>query len=202
MTSALDYRAKQQRYKLVPYINKVHLMESQNLAMLERYASQFEAFPDVHVRINHFLEKTEHHLAYLEALLDAYNEQPPLAPPSAAFLSEGTPASQVEEALPNIATRDIFDEYFFTHFEIGAYMILGTLARAYGDEMAVAIVGDILQDKFEMERWMIENLPEITLRSLAEEGEVLPESAWRFARRPALEGFKFGTIASFNASTV
>jgi len=200
--SAVAYKVGQQQYRLVPYINKVYVMESQNLRMLERFAGQFEAFPDVHVRINHFLEKTEHHLAYLASLLDAYNEPPPISSSAVSFLREGTPASQVEEALPNRPTRDMFDEYFFTHFEIGAYVILGTLAGVYGDEMAVAMVGDILQDKFEMQRWVIENLPEITLRSLAQEGEVMPESAWQLAKWPALEGFKLGTIASFNASTV
>lgn len=194
-----EIRPEQLRYRLLPYIEKAYVLESLALKMMEHHASRFVNYPDVHAKFSHFEEETEHHRAHLEQLLRLYNEQPPdtSGKPPFSFL-RNTPIATLEEVLPNIVTLDMFDEYCYTHFLVAMYTLLDTMARVFDDERTILVVEEMLLDKLEMQRWMLENLPEITLRSLGQDGVSVPQSAWEFARKPEMVGF-VSTIASFTA---
>ncbi len=194
-------RSDQLKFKLLPYIERAYVMESHMLKMLEQHADQFANFPDVHAKLSHYVEETEHHLAHMEQLLKAYNEQPPVVHVTAPFsFLKGTPIGAIEEVLPNTLTRNLFDAYFFTHFEIATFTLLDTMARVFGDERSIFVAEEIVIDKSEMQRWLLENLPEITLRSLDQEGISVPQNAWEFAKEPQAINL-VGTITSFSSCT-
>jgi ferritin-like metal-binding protein YciE len=182
-----DANAEQLRFRLLPYLEKAYIMESIALKMLEHHAEQFTNFPDVHAKLNHFAEQTEHHLAHVEQLLRSYHEQPPAISAHLPYsFLKGSPIGAFEDVLPNTVTHYLVDEYFFTHFEIAMYTMLDTIARVFEDDHATLVAEEILLDKIEMQHWLLENLPELTLRSLGQEGISVSQSAWEFAKEPTL----------------
>jgi ferritin-like metal-binding protein YciE len=170
--------------KLIAYIQDAYAMENQIVQVLEQQVAQTEQVPDIQARIEQHLEETRLHRDRMAARLQAYNQDPSAIKGLGSALM-GNMMGLMQGMRPDSLARTARDDYVTEHLEIAAYILLITSARAFGDE-ETARAGELnLRDEIAMQNWLAQNLPDVCLRALEQEGVAVPANAWAAARQPS-----------------
>jgi ferritin-like metal-binding protein YciE len=173
--------------KLVRYIEDAYAMENQIVQTLQRHVEQAKDFPTVQQRIREHLAATEQHMRQMEARLKAYGKSPSgVKGALSGFM--GTTAGAASGTQPDTLVMNARDEYVTEHFEIAAYTLLITAARAYGDEDTVRACELNLRDEIDMQSFLAQHLAEAALLTLQQDGITVPRTAWDFARLAQTSG--------------
>lgn len=175
--------------KLVKYLEDAYSMENQIVEALQKQVNQTSEFPIIQARIRRHLAETEQHRQRMEARLAAYNKKPSAIKGALSTMMgnvQGLTAGTRTDPLA-MAARD---DYMIEHLEIGSYMMLITMARAFGDEETVRACEMNLRDEVEMQAWLAQHLPEATLLSLEQDGITIPQTAWALAKSAQASGIE------------
>jgi ferritin-like metal-binding protein YciE len=173
--------------KLVTYIEDAYAMENQIVEALQKQMEQTRDVPTVQARIRQHLAATEQHRQRMESRLAAYDKRPSAVK---GFLSNimGNTQGVMSGARADALAMTARDDYMIEHFEIAAYTLLITTARAFGDEETVRACELNLRDEIDMQTWLAQHLPEAALLSLRQDGITVPQAAWDVVRQAQTSG--------------
>jgi ferritin-like metal-binding protein YciE len=157
------------RSKLLPHIQNAYALENQLAETLEKHANETADYPDVQAKIQQHLEVTRRHRDIIEERLRAYGESPSTIKDVGSSLM-GNMMGMMAGMRPDTVARIARDEYVSEHMEIAGYTLLATTARALGDEETARMAETNMQDEIEMQQWLLQNMPDVCVRSLADEG--------------------------------
>lgn len=171
--------------KLVAYIQDMYALENAGVETLERHAKQAEDVPMIQERILRHLQETKNHRTRLEERLHAHGATPS-ATKGALGAVTGAAAGLASGARPDRIAMNARDEYVDEHAEIASYAMLLATAQAHGDGETVDVVRQNLRDEVAMQEWLARHVAAIGLLALQkDDGVVIPNSAWEFARTTA-----------------
>jgi ferritin-like metal-binding protein YciE len=142
---------------LIDWLNDAYAMEETQLRMLENHIRDAADFPDMQQRLTRHAEETRHHAELMRELLLRREARPQAVKSNLnRFMNQirewatGTDDDElVKNALADIAAEQ---------FEIASYEALLTAAEDVGDQETVAVCQQILQDEYEMARWLKDHL--------------------------------------------
>jgi ferritin-like metal-binding protein YciE len=157
------------RDKLLPHIQNAYALENQLVETLEHHANEAADMPQMRSMILQHLEETKQHRARIEQRLNAYGEKPSAVKDLGSSLMGnmmGAMSGMRADQLARIAR----DEYVSEHMEIAAYTLLITTAQAFGDMETVEAAQLNLQDEVAMQQRLLENMPQVCLFNLQQEG--------------------------------
>lgn len=164
------------RKLLVKSLEDIYALEAHLVQVLEDHAKDAQHEPQIRQKIEQHLRETELHRDRIEQRLQALGASKPGFKASiSSVLSQvlgGAAGSR-----PNTLAKNARDEYASEQMEIASYVELITLAQTLGDGDTVQVAQLNLRDEVSMEQWLIQYLPEVTLKGLQQEGIQVPANA-------------------------
>jgi len=157
------------RKLLVKSLEDVYAIESHLVQVLSDHVKDAQDEPVLRQKIEQHLRETELHRDRIEQRLHALGAgKPGFKTTVSNVMSQVFSAAGGSRANP--LAKDARDTYASEHLEIACYVELITLAQALGDVETVRTAQLNLRDEVEMGQWLIQHLPEVTLRGLQREG--------------------------------
>jgi ferritin-like metal-binding protein YciE len=169
--------------KLLPYIQDAYAMENQIAETLEKQIDQTKDFPNVQAKIRQHFEQTKQHRARMENCLKAYGKDPSTIKDLGSSLM-GNVAGAMAGIRPDKLSRIARDDYVTEHLEIAAYTLLITTARIFNDQQTIQAAEANMRDEVEMQRWLIEHMPEACILTFQKEGLTIPQDVQNLAQNP------------------
>ncbi len=169
------------RKQLVKFIEDAYSMESHLVQVLSEHAKDAQHEPMIRQKIEQHLRETEMHRDRMEQRLNALGASKP-GMKAAITSMMGQLLGSLAGVRSNALARNARDEYVSEHLEIASYLELITLAQALGDLDTVRAAQLNLRDEIAMQQWLVQHLPEVTLKSLQQEGVQLPAGAMQNAQ--------------------
>lgn len=169
------------RKQLVRYIEDTYALESHLVQVLSDHAKDAQDEPMIRQKIEQHLRETELHRDRMEQRLNALGESKPGVKTSISNIL-GQMIGGMSGARGTALARNARDEYVSEHLEIAQYLQLITVAQAMGDLDTVRAAQLNLRDEVAMQQWLMQHMPEATLKSLAKEGVQLPAGAMQGAQ--------------------
>ena len=164
------------RRALVKALEDAYAMEAHMVEVLEDHAKDDQAEPMYRQGIERHLRQTEQHRDRIEQRLNALGESKPVVKGGLSSIL-GQMMGGVSGARQASLAKNARDDYASEHMEIASYVELITLAQALGDQDTVRTAQLNLRDEVEMQQWVMQNLPQLTVKSLEKEGVRLPVGA-------------------------
>jgi ferritin-like metal-binding protein YciE len=165
------------RTQLIKYLEDIYALESHLVQVLDDHIKDAQNEPMTRQKIEQHLRETELHRDRVEQRLSTLGQGKPTFK---ATLSNvlGQMVGSLAGARTYTLARNARDEYASEQMEIASYIELITVAQAVGDVDTVRMAQLNLRDEVAMQQWLIEHLPEVTLRGLQQEGvQVSPMAA-------------------------
>ena len=153
-------------------LRNAHAMENQALSIMKPQASRIQNYPDVEQQLVAHIAETEQQIVRLESILDHLDEDKSGLKDMALSLV-GTVAAVSHAAAGDEILKNSLANFAFENFEIAAYKSLIALATELGEQDAVVLLTQNLDEEIAMADWLDENIPVITLQyaALREAGE-------------------------------
>lgn len=154
-------------------LKNAHAMENQALSIMKPQASRIENYPDVETQLKRHIAETEGQIERLERILDSLDEDKSSLKDLALSVA-GTFAAVGHTVAPDEILKNSMANFAFENFEIAAYKSLIALAKASGNDNAIADLELNLQEEIAMAEWLDGNIEAVTLKfaSLKEAGEI------------------------------
>lgn len=169
------------RRQLIKYIEDAHALESHLVQTLGDHVKDAQDEPMIRQKIEQHLRETEVHRERLEQRLNALGVGKPGMKTSISGLF-GQVMGSIAGSRGTGLAKDVRDEYVSECMEVAQYLQLITVAQAVGDMDTARVAQSNLRDEIAMQQWLIEHVPEATLRNLAKEGVQLPAGAMQNAQ--------------------
>ncbi len=164
------------RRLLVKCLEDVYALEAHLVQVLSDHAKDAQDEPQIRQKIEQHLRETELHRDRIEQRLNALGGSKPGFKAAVSNIM-GQVIGGVSGARANVLAKNARDEYASEHMEIASYVELITLAQAVGDQDTVRTAQLNLRDEVAMQQWLIQQLPETTLKGLQREGVQVPANA-------------------------
>ena len=174
------------RRQLVKYIEDTYALESHLVQVLSDHAKDAQDEPMIRQKIEQHLRETELHRDRLEQRLNALGENKPGMKTSISNIL-GQMMGSIAGSRGTGLAKNTRDEYVSEQMEIAQYLQLITVAQAMGDMDTVRVAQLNLRDEMNMQQWLVQHIPEATLRSLEREGVQLPAGAMQNAQNVVSE---------------
>jgi ferritin-like metal-binding protein YciE len=155
--------------KLLPHIQNAYALENQIVKTLEGHVKETADYPDVQQIVQQHLEQTKQHRDRMEQCLKTYGDNPSAIKGLGSNLM-GNMMGAMAGMRPDTISRIARDEYVTEHLEIAAYTLLITTAQAFGDQATIQAATMNLRDEIAMQQWLLQHMPEVCMRELANEG--------------------------------
>jgi ferritin-like metal-binding protein YciE len=155
-----------QNERLIDWLNNAYLMEHGMIPVIETHARGAADFPEIRERLDQHYAETFVHREQVARCLNLLGAEPPLAKSVAAGavgLVRGVVSLMPRDALLN----DLIADYAAESREIASYTALVAAARALVRPDIASICSQILNEEVEMAVWLEEQIPEMTLSTLA-----------------------------------
>ncbi len=182
------------RKLLVKSLEDVYALEAHLVQVLSDHVKDAQDEPMIRQKIEQHLHETELHRDRIEQRLNALGgSKPGLKTAISNVMGQMMGAAAGSRA--NALAKNARDEYASEHLEIASYVELITLAQTVGDMDTVRTAQLNLRDEVAMQQWLIQHLPEATLKGLQREGVQVPANALPAAQSVfadlGLSGFGF-----------
>lgn len=160
---------------LVKSLEDIYALESHLVQVLSDHVKDAQDEPMMRQKIEQHLRETELHRDRIEQRLNALGgSKPGMKTTMANIMGQVFGATSGSRANP--LAKNARDEYASEHMEIASYVELITLAQAVGDQDTVRTAQLNLRDEVAMQQWLIQHLPEATVKGLQREGVQVPAS--------------------------
>jgi ferritin-like metal-binding protein YciE len=152
-------------------LRNAHAMENQALSIMKPQVGRIEHYPEVAAKLEQHIRETEGQITRLEQLLEGQDESHS-GLKDAALSFAGTMAAVGHTFAPDEIVKNSFANFAFENFEIAAYKSLVALAENNGDQNAVGLLRQNLDEEVAMAQWLDQNIGPLTLKfaSLSEAG--------------------------------
>ncbi len=180
------------RKRLVQCLEDVYALESHLVQALNDHAKDAQDEPMIRQQIEQHLRETELHRDRIEQRLNALGGSKPGFKAAVANVL-GQMLGGAAGARPNALAKNARDEYASEQMEIACYVELITLAQVVGDQDTMRTAQLNLRDEMAMQQWLIEHMPEVTLKGLQREGIQVPAGVLP-ATQGIFAGMGLGTL--------
>ncbi len=176
--------------KFLNFVQDVYLMEKTLTKPVELYTEEFKKFkefPEFQAKMYQFNDINKQQIARIDERIKFYGKSPVVE----QFMPKPFVSNFVNcftTFKPETFAAYVNNFYAIEQFKIGTYRMLTTMAQAVGDKEMLRIAELNLRENIEIERWVFEHLPEVTLYSLEFEKIPVPPTAWDFAKQLELVG--------------
>jgi ferritin-like metal-binding protein YciE len=157
------------RKQLIDCLEDVYALEAHLVEVLEDHAKDAQDVPQLRQKIEQHRRETELHRDRLEQRLNALGASKPGMKGGVSGLM-GQLLGAISGARTHDLTKNARDDYASEHLEIASYSKLVTIAQAVGDQETVRAAELNLRDEVDMEQWLIQHIPEVTLMELQRDG--------------------------------
>ena len=164
------------RKLLVKSLEDLYALEAHEVQELEGHAKDAQHEPMIRQKIEQHLRESELHRDRIEQRLQALGASKPGFKASIVNMVGQVLGGATGPRTSTLA-KNACDEYASEHLEIAAYVELITLAQTMGDGDTVQMAQLNLRDEMSMQQWLIQHLPEVTLKGLEQEGIHVPANA-------------------------
>jgi len=153
------------RSLFVTGLQNAHAVEQQAMALIDRQLDRLQRYPEVSDRLRSHRRETEVQIARLDEILATLNAR------SSTFKDMALNFMGNMAALGNVMAadeilKDQMVNYAFENFEIASYTGLIAMAEAGDFADARSLLGESLAEEQAMAAWVLESLPDITLKYL------------------------------------
>src|SRR5579871_6244919 len=169
------------RKMLVKGLEDVYALESHLVQVLNDHAKDAQDEPVIRQKIEQHLRETELHRDRIEQRLNALGAGKPGFKTTVSNVM-GQVLGGTGGSRTNPLAKNARDEYASEQLEIASYVELITLAQSLGDVETVRTAQLNLRDEMAMQQWLIEHMPEVTLRGLQREAFRCPQMPCRPSR--------------------
>ena len=159
------------RNLFVTGLRNAHALENEAIELMQRQIGRLERYPDVEARLRQHLEETRLQKQRIENILAALGTNASTLKDVVLSLF-GTVAAIGNALAGDEILKNCFANFAFEGYEIAAYKSLIVLADATGHHDCIPPLDQSLREEQAMAAWIIETLPELTLKyvGLREEG--------------------------------
>ncbi len=157
------------RRQLIDCLEDTYALESHLVQVLEDHAKDAQDIPQIRQKIEQHLRETEMHRDRMEQRLNALGAGKPGMKSGVSGLM-GQIMGAISGGRTHELTKNARDEYASEHLEIATYNKLITIAQAVGDQETVRAAELNLRDEVNMQQWLIQHMPEVTLMELQRDG--------------------------------
>ena len=147
------------------WLRDAYAMEQQAETMLKSQSARLENYPKLKARIDQHIEETRGQQELLKGCLARLGESPSTVKDLGAKLmamGQGVSGMFVSDEV----VKGAMAGYVFEHLEIVSYTSLIAAAKAIGDTETQRVCEQILPQEEAMAKWLLENIPEITIAFL------------------------------------
>jgi ferritin-like metal-binding protein YciE len=169
------------RSQLIKYLEDVYVLESHLVQVLNDHARDAQNEPMIRQKIEQHLHETELHRDRIEQRLNALGAGKPGFKATVSNII-GQMIGSIAGSRTNTLAKNARDDYTSEQLEMASYVELITVAQAVGDNDTVRTAQLNLRDEVEMQQWLLQNLPEITLKGLQQEGVQVPANSLQAAQ--------------------
>ena len=142
-------------------LKNAHAMEKQALSIMQPQLNRLKHYPDLSRRLEAHMSETEAQIDRLDRILDLLGESSSTLKDS--FLSAfGSMAALGNVTAGDEVLKNTFANLAFENYEIAAYTSLLTAARSAGQEGAIALLEQSLDEERQMAEWVAEHIPPVT----------------------------------------
>jgi ferritin-like metal-binding protein YciE len=142
-------------------LRNAHAMESQALAIMRPQVSRIESYPDVADRLKRHINETEAQIDRLDRILDRMDEDRSAVKDTALSMAGGM-AAMGHTVAPDEILKNSFANFAFENYEIAAYKSLLVLARDMGEQQAMSLISENLQEEEAMAEWLDQHIEALT----------------------------------------
>ncbi len=157
------------RKQLIDCLEDMYALESHLVQVLQDHAKDAQDVPQVRQKIEQHLRETELHRDRMEQRLNALGAGKPAMKGGVSGMM-GQLLGALTGARTHELTKNARDDYASEHLEIASYNKLITIAQAVGDQETVRACELNLRDEINMQQWLIQHMPEVTLMELQRDG--------------------------------
>jgi ferritin-like metal-binding protein YciE len=157
--------ANSPRDNFVHWLRDAHSMEVGTLDDLENMARRIESYPALKTRIEQHIQETRNQERRLKDLLESMNESTSAIKQAVTKIA-GNVQAVFGAAFGDEVLKNAIASYGFEHFEIGNYRALIATAEQVGEQRAISVLQQNLQEEEAMAAWLEQHLPEITRQYL------------------------------------
>lgn len=144
-------------------LRNAHAMEKEAMAMMERQISSIETYPEMKAKLESHLQETKGQHERLDRILDGLGEDRSAFKDMAMNLSgniSALSASMADDAI----LKSTFANFAFENFESAAYKSLIRMAELDGQQSAIPLLEQSLNEELAMARWIDEHVGDVTAR--------------------------------------
>lgn len=141
-------------------VRNAHALENQALSIMTPQVRRIEHYPEVAERLREHIEETNQQIRRLDEILDGLDTSASAIKDMATGFA-GTMAAMGHSMAGDEILKNSFANYAFEHFEIASYRALIEMAQQAGDQQALPLLQESLQEEIAMAEWAGQNLPDV-----------------------------------------
>ena len=151
------------RSLFVTGLQNAHAVEQQALTMIDRQLDRIVNYPEIAQRLRIHRIETEQQMARLDEILRSLNSSNS-AIKDMALNFMGNMAALGNVMAADEILKDQMINYAFENFEVASYRSLIAMAEAGDFADATALLRETLHEEESMAAWVLDTLPELTLK--------------------------------------
>ena len=142
-------------------LRNAHAMEKQALSIMQPQINRLNHYPDLERRLQEHVAETRTQIERLDRILETVGEGPSMV--KDGFLSAmGSMAALGHVTAGDEVLKNSFANLAFENYEIGAYVGLLTSADLAGEDAAMPLLEQSLDEERRMADWVERNIPVVT----------------------------------------
>lgn len=151
----------QARDVLVTGLKNAHAMEKQALSIMRPQLNRLKHYPELSQRLDAHISETQTQIERITEMLDSLGAKSSVVKDT--FLSTvGSMAALGHVTAGDEVLKNSFANLAFENYELAAYISLVTAARAAGENQAIPLLEDSMNEERRMAEWMAEHIPSVT----------------------------------------
>ncbi|HZO72774.1 MAG TPA: ferritin-like domain-containing protein [Ktedonobacteraceae bacterium] len=152
---------------LIAWLNDAHGMENALIKILEHQVKDAKNYPQVQSKLEEHLEQTRRHAEMVKSCVESLGGKTSAVKTGMASLFGQMQAISTGPAQDEMIKNALAD-YAAENFEVASYTSLVDAATVLGEQRVAQVCQQILQEDQEMARWLQQNIPSLTERTLQE----------------------------------
>jgi ferritin-like metal-binding protein YciE len=153
------------KHTLVAWLRDAHAMERATVDNLDRLADRLSRYPQLAGRCREHWRESIGQVEHIETCLKSLgSDTSTFKDLTSRFI--GIAQAYAVAVSPDEIVKDCLAAYASRHFEIAAYVSLGTAALALEEPEIAQMCNEHLQQERTMASWLEQQIPEVTLEFL------------------------------------
>lgn len=150
-------------------LQNAHAMEKQALSIMQPQVNRLKHYPDLLRGLESHIAETETQISRLDEILSSLGESSS-AMKDSLLSAFGSMAALGHVTAGDEVLKNSFANLAFENYETGAYISLIAAARAAGQNDAVALLEQSMDEERRMAEWVAQQIPAVTAKFISLQG--------------------------------